>query len=156
MIEDRRTRSATSGAPRHTTWLSRATLAAIAWALCGCTARMPRPAPIGNEPQAVAPRPLTAPRPLALVLSGDTGAAVRASSAVPGVVAPVLLGDGLYVDGGLISPPPAATARAMGATIVIAIDVVYPPGDSVISGPLSVLFQTTRLTAAPKHAALRR
>ena len=79
---------------------------------------------------------------LAAFNHGDTGVAVRASSAVPGVFTPVPLRDGLYADGGLVSPLPAATARAMGAKIVIAVDVVYPPGDSVISNPFSVLFQT--------------
>ena len=79
---------------------------------------------------------------LAAFNRGDTGVAVRASSAVPGVFMPVPLRDGLYADGGLVSPLPAATARAMGAKIVIAVDVVYPPGDSTISNPLSVLFQT--------------
>lgn len=79
---------------------------------------------------------------LAAFNQGDTGAAVRASSAVPGVFTPVPLRDGLYADGGLASPLPAATARAMGAKIVIAVDVVFPPENSTISSPWSVLFQT--------------
>ena len=73
---------------------------------------------------------------------GDTGQAVRASSAIPGVFEPVRVGGRLYADGGLVSPLPVATARAMGARTVIAVDVVYPPADSAISSPLAVLFQT--------------
>ena len=73
---------------------------------------------------------------------GDTGQAVRASSAGPGVFEPVRVGGRLYADGGLVSPLPVATARAMGARTVIAVDVVYPPADSAIGSPLAVLFQT--------------
>ena len=46
---------------------------------------------------------------------GDTGTAVRASSAVPGIFSPVRIQDRDYVDGGLTHPVPAAVARALGA-----------------------------------------
>jgi len=54
---------------------------------------------------------------------GDAGAAVRASSAVPGSFAPVRIGDTVYVDGDLSAPLPIAIARKLGARRVIAIDV---------------------------------
>ena len=41
-----------------------------------------------------------------LFRSGDTGTAVRASSAVPAVFQPVRIGQREYVDGGLVSPVP--------------------------------------------------
>ncbi|HET9403540.1 MAG TPA: patatin-like phospholipase family protein [Burkholderiales bacterium] len=56
---------------------------------------------------------------------GGTGLAVRASASVPNVfVSPVINGEE-YVDGGLSSPVPVKLARAMGADIVIAVDVSW-------------------------------
>src|SRR5436189_260488 len=50
---------------------------------------------------------------------GDTGTAVRASSAVPAVFQPVKIGQREYVDGGLSAPIPVHHARQMGAEFVI-------------------------------------
>ena len=49
--------------------------------------------------------------------------AMRASLAVPAVFAPVRVGRRLVVDGGLVRNLPVGTARAMGADIVIAVNV---------------------------------
>ncbi|MGD9773248.1 patatin-like phospholipase family protein [Diaphorobacter sp.] len=55
---------------------------------------------------------------------GSIADAVRASIALPGLFTPVATGDGrLLVDGGLVNPVPASLARAMGADIVIAVDL---------------------------------
>src|SRR6478736_1824400 len=54
---------------------------------------------------------------------GDTGTAVRASSAVPAVFQPVKIGTREYVDGGLSAPVPVRYAREMGADLVIAVDI---------------------------------
>ncbi len=54
---------------------------------------------------------------------GNTGAAVRASSSVPGVVQPTHINNRDYIDGGIVSQVPVHIARQMGADIVIAIDV---------------------------------
>lgn len=54
---------------------------------------------------------------------GDTGLAVRASSASPGEFEPVRVGGDLYVDGDEASPVPIRTARELGARLVIAVDV---------------------------------
>ncbi|MGB7500939.1 MAG: patatin-like phospholipase RssA [Azonexus sp.] len=49
--------------------------------------------------------------------------AVRASVALPGLLAPHLL-DGRYlVDGGLVNPVPVSLCRALGADLVIAVDL---------------------------------
>jgi NTE family protein len=56
---------------------------------------------------------------------GDTGLAVRASASVPNVFIPPVIEGEEYVDGGLTSPVPASVARAMGADIVIAVDVSW-------------------------------
>jgi len=55
---------------------------------------------------------------------GSIADAVRASIALPGLFTPVSRPDGrLLVDGGLVNPVPASLARAMGADIVIAVDL---------------------------------
>ena len=48
---------------------------------------------------------------------------VRASSALPGLFAPAQQGERLLVDGGLVNPVPVSLCRAMGADIVIAVDL---------------------------------
>ena len=73
---------------------------------------------------------------------GDTGMAVRASSAVPGVFSPVRIGDRDYVDGGLTHPVPAGVARDLGADVVIAVDISAKPGNRPISGTWDILMQT--------------
>ena len=54
---------------------------------------------------------------------GSVSAAVRASIAVPGLMTPVVHNGRLLVDGGLVNPVPVSLCRAMGADIVIAVDV---------------------------------
>ncbi len=57
--------------------------------------------------------------------NGDLITAIRASCAVPGIFAPVRCEDGrMLVDGGVVSPMPADIVRAMGADIVIAVDLL--------------------------------
>jgi NTE family protein len=56
---------------------------------------------------------------------GDTGVAVRASASVPNLFIPPVINGEPYVDGGLTSPVPVKLARAMGADIVIAVDVSW-------------------------------
>ena len=73
---------------------------------------------------------------------GDTGTAVRASSAVPAVFTPVKINGHDYVDGGLSSPVPVRAARKMGAELVIAVDISSPPEGSSASGTIEILLQT--------------
>lgn len=54
---------------------------------------------------------------------GSVAEAVRASIALPGLFAPVRRGRQLLVDGGLVNPVPVSLARAMGADVVIAVDL---------------------------------
>ena len=49
--------------------------------------------------------------------------AVRASIALPGLFTPAQLDDRLLVDGGLVNPVPVSLCRAMGAEVVIAVDL---------------------------------
>ncbi len=54
---------------------------------------------------------------------GSVIAAVRASVSVPGLLAPVSRDGRLLVDGGLVNPVPVSLCRALGADIVIAVDL---------------------------------
>jgi NTE family protein len=73
---------------------------------------------------------------------GDTGTAVRASSAVPAVFLPVKIGSQEFVDGGLVSPVPVRYARQMGAELVIAVDISSAPEGNPSADPLQILLQT--------------
>lgn len=55
--------------------------------------------------------------------SGSVADAVRASIALPGLFTPARHEGRLLVDGGLVNPVPVSLARAMGADIVIAVDL---------------------------------
>lgn len=55
---------------------------------------------------------------------GNTGLAVRASSAIPNRFEPVRIGADEYVDGVVASPVPIRAARSLGARIVIAVNVL--------------------------------
>ncbi|KMZ13146.1 UPF0028 protein YchK [Candidatus Burkholderia humilis] len=72
---------------------------------------------------------------------GNTGVAVRASCSVPSIFEPVKIGDHEYVDGGLVSPVPAAFARKMGADFVIAVDISARPEDAATQSYFGVLMQ---------------
>ncbi|GAA5178883.1 patatin-like phospholipase family protein [Niveibacterium umoris] len=73
---------------------------------------------------------------------GNVGQAVRASASVPGVFSPVVIRGREYVDGGLVSPVPARTARTMGADIVIAVDISQRPSGKKGGGSVDVLLDT--------------
>ena len=74
--------------------------------------------------------------------TGNTGQAVRASCAVPGIFQPVVIQGKRYVDGGLIKPVPVSIARAMGADIVIAVDISNLPENNKTDSTLDILLQT--------------
>ncbi|MDD5249903.1 MAG: patatin-like phospholipase RssA [Rhodocyclaceae bacterium] len=54
---------------------------------------------------------------------GSVAAAVRAAIAMPGLFTPVVRDGRLLVDGALVNPVPVSLCRAMGADIVIAVDL---------------------------------
>ncbi|SMB22781.1 NTE family protein RssA [Sterolibacterium denitrificans] len=54
---------------------------------------------------------------------GSTMDAVRASIALPGIFTPIMSEGRVLVDGGLVNPVPVSLARAMGADVVIAVDL---------------------------------
>lgn len=73
---------------------------------------------------------------------GNTGIAVRASSAVPGIFQPVKINGRQYVDGGLVSPVPVRFAREMGADFVIAVNISSQPEGQAAASSMDVLMQT--------------
>ena len=88
-----------------------------------------------------------------ILQEGSVLAAVRATSAVPGLFPPVKRGDQLLVDGGVLDNLPADVARELGAEVVIAVDVssdeqtieplyhsrLVPPG---LADTINVLWRT--------------
>ncbi|MDD5328476.1 MAG: patatin-like phospholipase family protein [Sulfuricella sp.] len=73
---------------------------------------------------------------------GNVGMAVRASSSVPGVFQPVTISGREYVDGGLVSPVPVRAARAMGADVVIAVDISAKPKINRLNDSIDIVLQT--------------
>ena len=73
---------------------------------------------------------------------GNTGLAVRASSAVPGVFQPVKIGSHSYVDGGLVAPVPVRFAREMGADFIIAVNISSHPDAQAAGTSVEVMLQT--------------
>ena len=74
---------------------------------------------------------------------GLLSTAMRASMAVPALVAPLKVGDRLLIDGGLVRNLPIDVARAMGADVIIAVNLGTPllkPGQ--IHGLQGVAMQT--------------
>ena len=54
---------------------------------------------------------------------GPLDDALRASTALPGLLPPVRFGDDWLVDGGLVNPVPVSLCRAMGAEVVVAVNL---------------------------------
>jgi hypothetical protein len=94
-----------------------------------------------------------------LFRSGNTGMAVRASAAVPGVFQPVNISGREYVDGGLVSPCRCARPRAsLGADFVIAVDISVKPRDARTASSFDVLLQTFAIMgqSISRYETLRR
>ena len=86
--------------------------------------------------------------------------AMRASYALPGIFAPVLVGDRWLVDGALVNPVPVSAARAFGAEIVIAANLssdvfthsttIYSHGPSA-GAPIGIAPEAEIEPAPPKR-----
>ena len=74
--------------------------------------------------------------------TGDAGAAVRASCAIPGVFIPPVVDGHELVDGALVSPLPVKTARQLGADFVIGVDVSSQPGSNTPVGLYEIMLQS--------------
>jgi NTE family protein len=60
---------------------------------------------------------------------GDLATAMRASMAIPGAFAPVVTGDKILADGGLVRNIPIDVARDLCADVVIVVNLVEPAAD---------------------------
>lgn len=83
---------------------------------------------------------------------GNTGQAVRASCAIPGVFRPVKIGDKVYVDGGVVSPVAVEAAKRLGAEVIIAVDISAgsertPPGNTIETLLQSINIMYSKLAA---------
>ncbi|AKC72217.1 hypothetical protein MB84_07675 [Pandoraea oxalativorans] len=73
---------------------------------------------------------------------GSLPQAIRASMALPGLFSPVDVNGRTLVDGGIVSNLPIETARAMGADVVIAVDIGSPLRPlNALSSPADVFQQ---------------
>ena len=95
-------------------------------------------------PLAVVATDLHTGRAVVMRDEGDIAFAIRASCSVPGWYVPVMDAQGRQlVDGGLVANLPVSTVRALGADVVVAVDVNYE-GAKFLGPPQSafgVIFQ---------------
>ncbi len=97
---------------------------------------------------------LEAAVPLALD-RGSLAGALRATMAIPGISEPIVLDDRFLADGGLLNNVPADVARAMGADIVIAVDVGEPFGRrEALTSLVAVANQAIAVMMAPRTLAV--
>ena len=81
---------------------------------------------------------------MAVFNRGNTGIAVRASASVPKMFWPVVINGQSYIDGGVASRVPSPLARAMGADVVVAVDISRRPAQDANDADVVILPQTTR------------
>jgi NTE family protein len=93
---------------------------------------------------------------MVVMRSGDLSTAMRASMSVPGAVAPVQIDGKMLVDGGLTRNLPVDVARAMGADVVIAVNLGTPllPRDQITSAFSVALQMLNILTEQNVQASL--
>lgn len=60
---------------------------------------------------------------LVTLVSGDVNEAFKAAVAVPGLLEPLVMGNKVLVDGGLVNIVPTKSAKEMGADIVIGVNI---------------------------------
>jgi NTE family protein len=88
--------------------------------------------------------------------SGDVARAVRASSAIPGVFEPVLVDGRLLVDGAVARNLPVEVARAMGADVVIAVDVTAFGGEGNPKNFVEVILRAVNIVVHAEVEQARR
>lgn len=76
---------------------------------------------------------------------GPVARAVRASSAIPGVFNPVEHQGRLLVDGGVVDNIPISVARAMGAELVIAVDISENVVNFNVTNLIDVVLQSVNI-----------
>lgn len=59
--------------------------------------------------------------------TGKLSRAIRASISIPGVFVPVNMGRRVLVDGGIVNPVPVDYLKALGADVIVAVDIIPAP-----------------------------
>ncbi len=77
--------------------------------------------------------------------SGNTGMAVQASSAVPGIYQPAKFSGANYVDGGVVNPLAIDVARKYGADVVIAVDVTTSIDTTTPTGTMETIMKSVEI-----------
>jgi NTE family protein len=77
--------------------------------------------------------------------TGNTGMAVQASCAVPGIFRPASFAGNSYVDGGVVNPLAVDVARHYGADIVIAVDITSAIGNAIPSGTMETIMKSIEI-----------
>jgi NTE family protein len=88
-----------------------------------------------------------------VVVDGDVGQAEQASASEPGTVIPVESGGTTYIDGGVLTLVPVRAAWALGADIVIGVDI-YCGTETLPKGhALDTMLRTFRLQSCTLSAS---
>jgi NTE family protein len=77
--------------------------------------------------------------------TGNTGMAVQASCAVPGVFQPAAFAGSTYVDGGVVDPLAVDMARRYGADVVIAVDITSGIGNIVPTTTMDTIMKSVEI-----------
>jgi predicted acylesterase/phospholipase RssA len=89
-----------------------------------------------------------------ILKQGSLAKALRASMSIPTVFSPVEWGDSLLVDGGMVNNLPVNVVKAMGADLVIAVDVENPLlGQSKLTSALDIINQSITLLGLERKRA---
>jgi NTE family protein len=80
-----------------------------------------------------------------VLAKGSMARAIRASSAIPGIFVPVAFGNRTLVDGGVTDNLPCDIARAKGADIVIAVNIIKDVKDNDITSLIDVIAQSANI-----------
>ncbi len=105
-----------------------------------------------NIPTAIVATDLVKGEPV-IFTEGPVDQAVRASISIPGIFEPVVMGDKVLVDGGVIDRLPVSTVRELGADLVIGVDVIPKNPQANIENIFDVITQT--LTIMEKEITSR-
>ncbi|SET85062.1 patatin-like phospholipase family protein [Thalassotalea agarivorans] len=82
-----------------------------------------------------------------LIVEGDAGHAVQASASIPGVMIPVQTPNATYVDGGVLALVPVEFAYAMGANVVLAVDIYCDSPEGMSPNFIGTLLNAFRIQA---------
>lgn len=87
-----------------------------------------------------------------LLVKGNVGEAIQASSSVPGAFIPVESNTLTLVDGGVLSLVPIRFTRALGADVVLAVDIYCGNSHELDTGAIDTLLATMRLQSCKLSA----